>query len=73
MYQWNWKAITIHQGHVRRINEKIEALKESVELMASGAVDMQSLVSPYPLEEADQAFQDLINRKPGLYKAILVP
>jgi threonine dehydrogenase-like Zn-dependent dehydrogenase len=73
MYQWNWKAITVYQGHVRRREEKREALRQSVELMASGAVDMRPLVSFYPLEEADQAFRDLINRKPGLYKAVLVP
>jgi len=73
MYQWNWKAITIHQGHVRRTDEKLEALRESVELMAAGRVDMQSLVSFYPLDEADRALQDLVNRKPGVYKAALVP
>ena len=73
MYQWNWKAITIHQGHVRRTDEKIAALHESVGLLASGAVKMDSLVRHYALEDADQAFQDLVKREPGVYKAVLMP
>lgn len=73
MYQWNWKSITIHQGHVRDHEGKIAAFHEGVDLMASGAVKMDSLVKHYALDDADQAFQDLISRKPGVYKAALVP
>jgi threonine dehydrogenase-like Zn-dependent dehydrogenase len=73
MFQWNWKSITIHQGHVRRMEEKTVALHESVDLLASGAVKMDSLVRHYTLEDADQAFQDLVSRKPGVYKAVLMP
>ena len=73
MFQWNWKAITVINGHVRRDDEKLTALVESVNLMAGGAVDMKPLVQLYTLENADQAFQDLEHRKPGLYKAALLP
>jgi len=73
MYQWNWKAITVHNGHVRRTDEKVEALRESVRLLADGTVDVVPLVKYYALEDADQAFRDLVNRKPGVYKAVLVP
>ena len=73
MYQWNWKSITVHQGHIRKDDEKVKALQESVELMSGGAVKMDSLVVCYALDNAEQAFQDLVNRKPGVYKASLVP
>lgn len=73
MQQWNFKAIDVVNGHVRRNDEKLVAMKEGVRLMQQGHLNTAPLVTVYPLAEAERAFQELVNVKPGLLKAVLVP
>ncbi|MFH1084900.1 MAG: zinc-binding dehydrogenase [Chloroflexota bacterium] len=73
MKQWNFKAIDVINGHVRRDDEKMAAMRAALALVAAGRLDVAPLVTAYPLAEADQAFRDLAGRKEGLYKAVLVP
>lgn len=73
MQQWNFKAIDVVNGHVRRNDEKLAAMKEGVRLMQQGHLNTVPLVTIYPLSAAEQAFQELVNIKPGLLKAVLVP
>jgi threonine dehydrogenase-like Zn-dependent dehydrogenase len=73
MQQWNFKAIDVVNGHVRRNDEKLAAMKEGVRLMQQGHLNTVPLVTIYPLSAAEQAFQELVNTKPGLLKAVLVP
>jgi threonine dehydrogenase-like Zn-dependent dehydrogenase len=72
MYRWNWKSITVINGHVRRVDEKLEALKTSVRLVGEGKVNVRPLITHYPLADVEQAFRDLVNRKEGLFKAALL-
>jgi threonine dehydrogenase-like Zn-dependent dehydrogenase len=71
MQQWNFKAIDIVNGHVRRHDEKMEAMRLGLDLLASGELTIAPLVTPYDLSQVAQAFHDLETRKPGLYKATL--
>ena len=73
MRQWNYKAIDIINGHVRRNDEKLEAARASLALLQAGLLRVGPLVTAYSLPMIGQAFDDLVARKKGLYKAVLVP
>lgn len=73
MKMWNYKAIDIANGHVRRIDEKLQAMRAGVALLAKGKLDVRPLVTWYPLSRIAQAFADLVARRRGLFKAVLVP
>jgi len=73
MERWNFKAIDVINGHVRRNDEKLEAMRRGIALLAAGRLDLKSLVTPYPFTQINQAFDDLIGRREGLYKVALVP
>lgn len=73
MQQWNFKAIDVVNGHVRRDDEKYAAMRQGLDLMAAGRLTTAPLVTTYALTETQRAFDDLLNRKPGLFKAVLVP
>ena len=72
MERWNFKAIDVINGHVRRDDEKAEAMRRGIGLMAAGRLKMKPLVTEYDFGQINKAFEDLINRKEGLYKAALV-
>jgi threonine dehydrogenase-like Zn-dependent dehydrogenase len=72
MKQWNYKAIDVVNGHVRRVDEKLAAMKAGVELMSAGKLDIRPLVTYYDLSKVADAFRDLETRKEGLFKASLV-
>lgn len=71
MQQWNWKGIDVINAHVRRQDEKVEAMRQGMQLLRGGHITTQPLVTVYDFEEIEQAFRDLDGRKPGLYKAVL--
>jgi threonine dehydrogenase-like Zn-dependent dehydrogenase len=73
MERWNYKAIDVINGHVRRDDEKLRAMQAAMDLLAAGRLKTEPLVTPYALAEVDQAFRDLVDRKLGLLKAVLVP
>lgn len=73
MERWNFKAIDVINGHVRRDDEKVEAMRRGLELMAAGRLRVEQLVTAYALVDIEKAYQDLMGRKQGLYKVALVP
>lgn len=73
MERWNFKAIDVVNGHVRRGNEKRDAMRASVELLRAGRLNTADLVTSYPLAKVGEAFQDLVNVKEGLFKVALIP
>jgi threonine dehydrogenase-like Zn-dependent dehydrogenase len=70
--QWNFKAIDVVNGHVRRHQEKAEAMRQGVDLMREGHLSTAPLVTMYDFCAIEQAFRDLASRKPGLMKAVLL-
>ncbi len=73
MKQWNYKAIDVVNGHVRRQDEKWEAMRAGMEMLLTGDLRIDPLITPYALPDVAQAFHDIVNRTPGLFKAVLVP
>lgn len=72
MKTWNFKALTVVNGHVRDETEKLSAMKAAVSLVAHGKLDSAALVTNYAFADINQAFLDLKARKVGLYKGNLV-
>ena len=72
MKTWNFKAITIVNGHVRRREEKHQAMARSMALLASKRITYGPLITNYRFEDIGAAFNDLTSRKEGLFKANLV-
>ena len=73
MQQWNFKALDIINGHVRRNDEKLQAMRSALALLDAGLLRIEPLVTAYPLADIQIAFADLANRKEGLFKAVLIP
>jgi threonine dehydrogenase-like Zn-dependent dehydrogenase len=73
MQQWNLKAIDVVNGHVRRQDEKVEAMRQGIDLMRQGHVVTAPLVTTYALAEIETAFRDLTTGLAGLFKAVLLP
>jgi threonine dehydrogenase-like Zn-dependent dehydrogenase len=71
MKTWNFKAIDVINGHVRREDEKREAMKKGMQLLSEGRLDFKKAVAFYKFEDIEKAFADLLNRKEGLFKAVL--
>ena len=72
MRLWNYKAIDVVNGHVRRPAEKLAAMHQGMQLMAQGAILTKRLIDRYPLAALETAFDDLAQRKNGLYKAVIL-
>jgi threonine dehydrogenase-like Zn-dependent dehydrogenase len=70
---WNFKAIDVVNGHVRRNDEKLHAQQAAMALVHAGLLDLAPLVTVYSLAEVNAAMADLDARKQGLYKVVLVP
>lgn len=70
---WNFKAIDVINGHVRRHDEKMQAMAKAVELLANGQLVTEPLVKLYELRNVDQAFADFAANQEGLFKAVLIP
>jgi len=73
MQRWNFKAIDVVNGHVRRQDEQRDAMRASLELLRAGRLKTADLVTTYPLAKVGEAFQDLLDLKEGLFKIALVP
>lgn len=72
MFLLNFKAVDFVNAHVRRDDEKMDAVAESVELVVDGRIDLNRLVTAYPISEINTAMQDLISKKEGLFKASVI-
>ncbi len=73
MERWNFKAIDVINGHVRRDDEKLKAMQAGLDLMQAGRLRTAPLVTAYAFDKINDAFKDLTSRKEGLFKAALVP
>lgn len=69
MKEWNYKAITVVNGHIRNMQEKRRAMEVAMKLKAGGKLDTEFLVKDFFFEDINRAFQELLDKKEGLYKA----
>ena len=73
MKLWNFKAIDVVNGHVRRHDEKMAAMVKGLQWLAEGSLVTEPLVRQYALENVGQAFADFEANDDGLFKAVLIP
>lgn len=71
MKTWNFKAITVVNGHIRDNCLKLQAMKSALRLMANNKLNTKALITNYNFSDINQAFKDLKSRKENLYKANL--
>ncbi|MBL8024974.1 MAG: zinc-binding dehydrogenase [Fibrobacteres bacterium] len=71
MKTWNFKAINVINGHVRRNNEKAVAMKQGMELQSKGQLKFDNMIEYYKINDISKAFESLNAKKEGLYKAVL--
>ncbi len=72
MQQWNFKAIDVINGHVRRQDEKVAAMRQGMQLVQQGYINTKPLVTAYHFDEIERAFRNLSDGTPGLFKAVLL-
>ena len=72
MEQWNFKALDIINGHVRREDEKRTAMSKAIDLLATGQITTEPLITPIPFSEIQPTFAKLDQTQPGLSKAALM-
>lgn len=69
--RWNYKAIDVFNGHVRRMEEKYEAMVQGLQMCADGRLDISPLLTSYALDDIEQAFKDLSDPNKTLFKAVI--
>jgi threonine dehydrogenase-like Zn-dependent dehydrogenase len=70
---WNWKAIDVINGHVRRRDLLNESIRRGLELIRLGRLAPGDLVTHrFPLEDVGKAFEALERKPDGFVKAIVV-
>ena len=69
---WNYKSITMVNAHIRDQVKKLRDMKSALRLVAGGRLDSLALMTDYPFNDINRAFEDLASRKEGLFKGNLV-
>ncbi|HEY8507111.1 MAG TPA: zinc-binding dehydrogenase [Steroidobacteraceae bacterium] len=73
LQKWNWRGIDVINAHEREPSEYVRGMREAVDLVARGALDLRPLLTHrFPLEEMAAAFETLRLRPPGFVKALVV-
>ena len=60
-------------GHVRRDDEKVEAMRQGMDLLQQGHLVSAPMVTTFGLSEIEAACNALASGQAGLFKAVLVP
>jgi NADPH2:quinone reductase len=72
MQLWNWRGLDVINAHERDPAVYIEGMRQGVEAVVSGAVDLGPLLTHrFPLEEINRAFELMRNREAGFCKAYI--
>lgn len=70
MQLWNWKGIDVINAHERDPDVQARGLREAVDAVASGRIDLQRLLThTYPLEELGEALAATRAKPDGFVKA----
>ena len=72
MQQWNWKGIDVANAHERDPAVQMRGLREAVEAVASGRLDLGPLLTHrYPLERLGEALAATRDKPDGFVKALV--
>ncbi len=70
---WNVKGLTVINAHEKRRAYFMECMRNGIDMVARGRLDMASLVTHrYGLDELDSAFTDLMRKAPGHTKGVVL-
>jgi threonine dehydrogenase-like Zn-dependent dehydrogenase len=71
---WNWRGLEVVNAHERDAAAYVGAMREAAELAATGALDLEALVTHrFPLERLGEAFEAARTRPAGFVKAWVEP
>jgi threonine dehydrogenase-like Zn-dependent dehydrogenase len=74
MQSWNWRGIDVVNAHERDPQVVLGGLREAVELVRTGELDVDALVTHrLPLERLGDAFELARTRPAGFVKAVVCP
>lgn len=70
---WNWMAFEIVNGHTRTQRKYVEAMGIGLDLVASGQLDMETLVTHrFPIDEINHGFEMAAGKSDGFIKGVVV-
>ena len=70
MQMWNWKGIDVVNAHERDPAVQLRGLREAVDAVASGRLDLSALITHrYPLERVGEAIEATRDKPMGFVKA----
>jgi 2-desacetyl-2-hydroxyethyl bacteriochlorophyllide A dehydrogenase len=70
---WNWKGLTIVNGHERDDGIRVAGMRKALRLLAYDRVDVDLVTHRFALEEIGEAFHLVERRPPGYLKAVIEP
>jgi threonine dehydrogenase-like Zn-dependent dehydrogenase len=74
LQSWNWRGIDVVNAHERDPGRRVAAMRDAVQLVAAGDLDVEGLVTHrFPLERIGDAFEAARRREPGFVKAWVAP
>jgi threonine dehydrogenase-like Zn-dependent dehydrogenase len=74
MQQWNWKGIDVVNAHERRLETRLQGMREAIAAVADGRIDLARLITHrLPLDALDAALTLTRDRPDGFVKAVVVP
>lgn len=72
LQQWNWRGLDVINAHERDPQQYVRGMREAVDLVAGGELDMSILLThQFPLEDISEAFDTLARRPDGFVKALV--
>jgi threonine dehydrogenase-like Zn-dependent dehydrogenase len=72
MKAWNFKALDVVNAHVRDRSRMRESVARGLRLMATGRVDLATLITHrFALDQVDRAFEALATKPTGFIKAVV--
>jgi threonine dehydrogenase-like Zn-dependent dehydrogenase len=73
MQDWNWKGIDVVNAHERDPAVALRGLREAVDAVASGRIDLAPLLTHrYPLERVAEAIEATRDKPEGFVKAVVI-
>ena len=71
--QWNLKALTVINAHEKRNGYLLECMRAGLDLIATGQLDMSSLITHrFRLDQVDRAFAAMRDKPEGFIKGVIV-
>ncbi len=72
MELWNWKALTVINGHERRSDYQVWCMQRAMDLIAAGRLDLTGMVTHrFAPDQLDMAFNAIIDKPEGYIKGVI--